>query len=333
MSDLLNTDSGFEFNDDAVDSIDQSSIEGSGSVYPLIQWVKGDMKAKKFGGMDYQGGLFVKADKVDGAAMEAAGWTKTSYTFKNGADEEGYWRREAAIIVIAERKSWEAVSNDEQKSFPRNKGGWEAAKAANGGKKPRSHAQYMVLVKGLEHLGLFVFTVRGSAAAAFDSSRNDSVKARFIATVIVNANARSRASTQKQIDALKAAGKQVPSQLYEKLGRQWALRGFYLPFGADRDEKGEPRYTTVGTAPETTNVVLPVALGLPDKAVDVDLRRFYVGDDMLKAANEYFDASLEWRTAWENIKTSAEDVATSEQTTAAAAIKDAEDAALAATGL
>jgi len=321
MSDLLNTnDTDFEFDPDAVDSIDQSSLEGRGPSYPLIQWVKGDLKAKKFGGMDYQGGLFIKASKVEGIAMEAAGWTKTTRTFENGTEEEGFWRREAAMIIIAERKCWEGGSNGDLKSFPHNSKGWEAAKAANGGKKARGHAQYLVLVKGLESAGLFSLTMKGAALAAFDSSRSDSVVSRFVATILSAANARSVASA-------KAKGKEP---------KYWAYRGFYLPFGAARDAKGEPVYTAVGTAPDTTNVVLPVALGLPDKADQVDtktLGRFYVGDDMLKHANLLFDESVDWRAAWGNGKPSGAveggDAAAVEERAA----KDAEDAVLAATGL
>ena len=40
---------------------------------------------------------------------------------------------------------------------------------------------------------------------------------------------------------------------------------------ANRNAAGDPIYTEVGKAPNTTNVVLPVALGLPDKAAQVEL--------------------------------------------------------------
>ena len=322
MSDMLKTnDQEFEFNPDAVESIDQSSVEGGGPSYPIIQWVLGDMKARKYpNSMEYRGGFFIKSDgKVDGATLEAAGWTKTSRTFENGTEEEGYWRDATALSVISERKRWEVGENGERKSFPWHRQGYEAAKAAAGTGKPRSRAQYLVLIKGTAEtgpLGPFVLTMKGSAGMAFDSSRNDSVLQRFEATVIAAANDKSAA-------AAKAAG---------KAPKKWAYRAFWLPTGSDRNDKGEPVYTTVGSGDKTTNVVLPTALGLPDKAINVDLKRFYVGDAILKQVNTLFDEHVEWRAAW-NTQTSAEDVATSEQTTAAAAVRDAEDAALAATGL
>ena len=322
MSDLLNTNgSDFEFNPDAVDSIDQGSVEGGGPSYPVIQWAYGNMRDRKHGGVDGFGGFFVKAEKVDGAAMEAAGWTKTSRTFENGTEEEGYWKREAAISIIAERKRWEINPTDGQRQvFPWS--GFDKAKEANGGKAPSSRTHYLVLVKGLEQAGPFVLTMKGAAGAAFESYRNaNSVISRFANTVIAAANAASDAAAKK-------AGK--PS------GKRWAYRAFWVPVGANRNEKGEPEYTTVGKAPNTTNVVLPIALGLPDKAVNVDLKRFYVGNDLLTTVNTLYDEAAEWRNAWTADGGAAAngDATNGDPVVAAsAAVRDAEDAALAATGL
>jgi len=318
MSDLLNTTQEYEFDAGAVDTIDQDSVEGGGPSYPVIQWVNGDgPKAKKIGGMDYMGGFFVKEGKVDGAVLVAAGWEKTSRTFRNGADEEGYWKREAALSIIAERKRWEiAPDNGPRQTFSWN--GFEKAKAANGGKTPHSRTHYLVLVKGLESVGPFVLTMKGAAGAAFESYRDaNSVISRFANTVIAAANNAS---------AVKAAGNGP--------AKKWAYRAFWLPVGANRNEKGEPVYTEVGKAPNTTNVVLPIALGLPDKAAQVELKRFYVGPDLLTTVNALFDQSSEWRTAWENIKPgTVEGNGEAKEPVVDHAAADAEAAALAATGL
>lgn len=322
MSDLLNTNGQEnEFDAGAVDTIDQGSVEGGGPSYPVIQWAYGSMKERKHGGVDGFGGFFVKAEKVDGAAMEAAGWTKTSRTFENGTEEEGYWKREAAISIVAERKRWEINPGDGQRQvFPWS--GFDKAKEANGGKSPSSRTHYLVLVKGLEQAGPFVLTMKGAAGAAFESYRNaNSVISRFANTVIAAANAASDAAAKK---AGKAAGK------------RWAYRAFWVPVGADRNDKGEPVFTTVGKAPNTTNVVLPIALGLPEKAAQVDLKRFYVGNDLLATVNALYDETAEWRNAWtadggaaaNTDNTNGDPVAA-----ASAAAKDADDAVLAATGL
>lgn len=315
MSDLLNDTQEFEFNPDAVESIDQDSVEGGGPSYPIIQWVLGDgPKAKKIGGMDYMGGFFIKDGKVDGATLEAAGWEKTSRTFRNGADEEGYWKREAALSIIAERKRWEITPDN----GPRQTFAWsvvEKAKAANGGKTPHSRTHYLVLVKGLEAAGPFVLTMKGAAGAAFESYRDaNAVITRFANTVIAAANAATAA---------------------KGTSKKWAYRAFWLPCGANRNEKGEPIYTEVGKAPNTTNVVLPIALGLPDKAAQVDLKRFYVGNDLLFTVNALYEQSAEWRTAWKNIKPGTVEGNGEAKEVAAAdnAASEAEAAALAATGL
>ena len=322
MSDQLNTNGQeYEFNPGAVDSIDQSSVEGGGPSYPIIQWVLGDLKAKKYPtSMEYLGGFFVKSDKVDGATLEAAGWTKTSRTFENGQEEEGYWKREAAFTIIAERKRWEINPDGGQRqTFAWS--GFEKAKEANGGKNPSGRTHYLVLVKGLEGAGPFVLTMKGAAGAAFEKFNDaNSVISRFTNTVIAAANAASDAAAKKQ-------GKAT--------GKRWAFRAFWLPVGAARNEKGEPVYKEVGKAPNTTNVVLPVALGLPDKAANVDLKRFYVGGDLLATVNALYDSSVEWRTAWENIKpgTVEGEVTGDPAAEAAAAAKDTAEAALAAAGL
>jgi hypothetical protein len=318
MTTELLQDAGMEFDAGLVDGIDQSSVEGGGPSYPLIQWVYGSTTFKKIGGMDYLGGLFVKADKVDAAAMTAAGWTKTERTFESGASEEGYWKREAALSVIAERRRWEVVAtNGPRQVFPWDK--YDAAKEAANGKKAHGRNQYLVIVKGLEEAGPFVLTMKGAASKAFESFRDqNAVLSRFSNTVIRAANAASDAAAKK---------------VNKPAGKKWAYRAFWLPVGAARDEKGEPIYTEVGKAPETSKLVLPVALGLPDKAEQVDIKRFFVGKDLLTVVNDIYEATADWRGAWDNIKPGAVEGGDVLAATDIAAANDAEDANLVAAGL
>lgn len=328
MSDLLDTTQEYEFDAGAVDTIDQSSIEGGGPSYPLIQWVTGDVKAKKYGGMDYLGGFFVKADRLDvfvksddvDAVMAAAGWTKTTRTFANGTEEDGYWRRELAISIIAARKSWEIpADNASAKVFPWDS--YDKAKAAADlvGKTAHGRNQYLVVVKGLEFSDPFVLTLKGMVGMAFEDFRSsNAVLSRFTATVIRAANDASDA-------AAKEAGKPA--------GKKWAYRAFWLPVGADRDAKGEPVYTEVGKKDSKRNVVLPIAVGLPDKPANVDLKRFYVGADMLTKVNDLFDQSAGWRTYLDTIRSTPEGNGATAEAPIDNAAAEAEAAALAATGL
>ena len=195
---LLNSD--MEFDPSQVEGIDQDSVEGGGPSFPLLQWAYGNIKDRKRADMDGQGGFFVKGDRLDAAVMEAAGWTKTERTFKSGASEEGYWKREAAVSIIAERKRWEIVGADGKRQvFPWNK--FDAAKTAIAGSAPRGRNQYLVLIKGLEESGPFVLTLKGSGAMAFESFRDkDAVLSRFANTVIRAANAASDAAAKKAAD-------------------------------------------------------------------------------------------------------------------------------------
>jgi hypothetical protein len=319
-NDLLGAGSNEEFDAGLIDTIDQSSLGDRGPSYPVIQWVLGDLKARKFGGMDYQGGFFVKASDVDADAMIAAGWEATTRTFRSGAEEEGFWKREASLCIIAQRKRWEVGEKETFQVFPWN--AYAAAKtAASDGKKPHSKTHYLVLVKGLEHVGPFVVSMKGVAGAAFESRDANSVLTRFSATVIAAANAASDAAAKK-------AGK--PG------GKRWAYRAFRIDVGANRDAKGEPIYKKVGSGDNTINVVLPVALGLPDKPEGVNLNKFYVGPTVLAKANELFEQSADWRAAWDNITPSAADGNgddTAAHIAAQTAVQEQEDAVLAAAGL
>ena len=99
MSDLLNTNgTEYEFNPDAVDSIDQDSVEGGGPSYPVIQWAYGNMRDRKHGGVDGFGGFFVKAEKVDGATMEmlAAMGPNTAQDVQFNMDAAG---KSAAVLT------------------------------------------------------------------------------------------------------------------------------------------------------------------------------------------------------------------------------------------
>ena len=66
--------------------------------------------------------------------MEAAGWTKTSRTFENGTEDEGYWKREAQSSIIAERKRWEINPGDGQRRCSPGAAS-DKAKEANGGRR------------------------------------------------------------------------------------------------------------------------------------------------------------------------------------------------------
>jgi len=278
------TDAEIVFDPTAVSGIDQSTVQQVETSFPTIQWNGGNQKMKKAGGMDYAGGFFIPEDAVDAELLLAAKWEKTTYS--HGEKETvGFWRRELAISVIAMRKRWEVTSEGSRfpTLFP-----WDSYEQAKSYGRPSGRTHALILVKGLEELGPFVLTLKGTAAMAFEGGRNSaSVITSFAQTVIRKADMESDAAARK-------TGKPT--------GQRWPFRCFWLPVGAARDAKGEPIFTQVGQGNNTINLVLPVALGLPEKAEGVQLGRFYVGADLLRKTNELFNEAQAsgWLDAWKS---------------------------------
>jgi len=283
---LNNVDSGFVL--EIVEGIDQSTVENAGLQFTVVQWMSGDVQAS---GDDWRrfAGWIMKRGVVDDAKMEAAGWKLVEWTHANGEMEEVWWKREIVVSVIARRRRWEVYSDGSNRpalfAWPKYNEAAEAGRATS-----RYHV--MVIIKGLEDAGPVVLTLKGTMSMSFEGAGNDpGVLGKFAQTVITGANRLSD-------DAARKAGKRG--------GKRWPIRAFWLPVGANRDKDGKPVYTKVGQGNNTRRVVLPIALGLPDKATDVTvetLKRFYVGNDLLTLVNElYEEAATGWATAWDSIE-------------------------------
>lgn len=256
------------FNANAIKTIDQSTVENEGARYPIISFVNGDPKMKKGGGVAYEGGWFVAADNAP-ADMTEYGWEKDSIMTKSGAEIEGFWSRQIEISVINQRRRWMV----DGQGFPWNQ--YEDAKAAG---NPRGHQQFLVLVKGAEALGPFAITLKGHVGMSFQGARQyaqSGALSVFSKTVIAAANAKTKPA-------------------------KWPFRAFWLPVGAQKDAKGQPVFTEVGVAPNASTVILPVPMGLPEKAAQVDLNKFYVGDDLLAIVNQLHTESTDWVAQWES---------------------------------
>ncbi len=256
------------FNANAINTIDQSTVENEGARYPIISFVNGDPKMKKGGGVAYEGGWFIAADNAPSDTTEY-GWTKDSIMTKSGAEIEGFWSRQIEISLISQRRRWMV----DGQGFPWNS--YDEAKAAG---NPRGHQQFLVLLKGAEALGPFAITLKGHVGMAFEGARQyaqTGVKSDFSKTVLAAANAKTKPA-------------------------KWPFRAFWMTVGAQKDAKGQPVFTEVGVAPNASTVILPVPIGLPEKAAQVDLNKFYVGDDILAIVNQLFEDSRDWVAQWES---------------------------------
>lgn len=286
-----------EFDAGAAFGIDQDTVEtpdASGPMYPILQWNYGNQKdaAKGDKSMDGYGGWFFGTEHRDddtedakerrdgvAAALRAQGWGDVVWVHDNGSSTAGLWKREIILSVISLRKRWEAYDAEEKLHAYPWKDGYDAAKAAHGKVSSRTHV--LVLVKGLEEIGPFTLTLKGSAAMAFEGSRKAAgVLTEMQRTVIAKANAASA-------EAAKAAKKEPA---------RWPLRCFWLPVGAARGADGKAIFTKVGTGSNTSMVVLPMALGL---SKDPDLKRFYVGKELQARTQAIYDENEAWRTAWD----------------------------------
>lgn len=258
-----------QFNPNAVQTIDQSTVENEGPRYPTISWISGDPSKKKSDGVEYRGGWFIGEDGAS-ADMTEYGWQKDSIITGSGKEIEGYWSQEINLSLINHRRRWVV----DGQGFP-----WRDYEKAAGHGNPRGHQQFLVLLKGVEELGPFSITLKGHAGMSFQGVKDyngTGALSCFNRTVIAAANAATKAQKLK-----------------------WPYRAFWLPVGTNKDEKGIPVFTTVGSPPNTSNIVLPVPLGLPEKSDSVELSEYYIGDDLLAIANQLNDESTDWVAMWD----------------------------------
>lgn len=261
-----------KFNDNAVKTINQETVESEGSKYPAISFHNGDATQKKAGGVAYEGGWFI-AESDAPADMTTYGWKKDSFISRGKGEEiAGYWSPTISMSIICGRKRWIVGGQP----FAWNQYD-EAAKVGEKEKSaPRGHQQYLVLLKDAEELGPFVLGLKGHVGMCFSGSRQYSstgALACFNRTVIASANARTKP-------------------------QKWPFRAFWLAVSAAKDGKGQPIFTEVGKNGSASKVVLPAVMGLPEKANEVDLDQFYVGDDVLTQVNQLFDENQPWVQAW-----------------------------------
>lgn len=255
-----------KFNAGAIKTIDQNTVESDGTQFPAISFHNGDLAQRKAGGVSYEGGWFISEDGAP-ADMTAYGWTKDSFVNRNGEEIPGYWAHTVAMSIICGRKRW--IVNGQPFA-------WSQFDKAKESGSPRGHQQYLVLLKGAEELGPFVVGMKGHAGMAFSGSRQYSstgVLSCFNRTVIAAANIQTKP-------------------------QKWPFRAFWLTVGAGKDAKGLPAFVDVGAVGATSKVVLPMPVGLPDKASAVSLDEYYVGDDVLAQVNQLFEEALPWAGAW-----------------------------------
>ena len=141
-----------------------------------------------------------------------------------------------------------------------------------------------MLVKGLEQAGPFVLTMKSAAGAAFE--------------VLPQRQQRHQPLRQHRDRRRQCSIRCCRQESGQGGGKLLGLPGILGAVGADSQRQGRAGIHDRRQATNTTNVVLPIALGLPEKAAQVDFKRFYVGNDLLATVNALYDETAEWRNAW-----------------------------------
>lgn len=266
---------------DAVDDVDQSTIEEDAQQFPFAQWVHGDKKLAKVGGVPYTGGWFLNGAQgigIDELQGEPCAWEAGELIHEQGDSTEGFFCRDLTFAAIRSRRCWRVRDGDHTVLYS-----WSeydralAAVPAGGGLSGR--LQVLVGLQGREGIGPIVLTMGGTVSRAFSPSRQgDSVINTFRRSVLTPANAANRKRGKKAL---------------------WPYRAFWLSVGPDRDDKGEPTYTTVGSKGAQHTVTLPIALELHDKMTLQEIGQRCVGRELLEMFGAWYENAETWATAWD----------------------------------
>ena len=282
----------------SVDDVNQDAVEEHGNRYPLIQWVKGDQKAKKAGGFDYHGGWFVAEDRCDLSGVE--GWEKVEWVRNDGSSVEGFYASNLHFSVLNHREWWEVTDDAGSKT----RFGWNSYKEAAATGNARGRNQYLVAIKGMEDRGIFLVSLLGKAGEAFGSQRGALAK---LSKVVVS----------KANDFLRS----------KRDNRKMPFYSFWLNVGYNRDEKGNPVFEIVGKGKNTSTVCLPMAWDFPTGEEKVDFLTYYVGKELNAKFGEFFKESQEWAAQTDKIVSGVGDAQSSSATHTAAKVDDLADKA------
>jgi hypothetical protein len=294
---------------DAIDTIDQSTVEQRVATFPLVQWQNGDQKLKKSrdvaAGVPYTGGWFISVDNA-GDVPELPGWAKSTLDTASGAEIPGFFKRDIKIAIIHTRRRWMVRLQDAQPIwFPWKN--YDKALASAGTGKPSGNEQLLCWVEGLDVINPVVITLKGMVGMAFSGGQGkEGVIEAFGRRIITTANT-----------ALRAAGRK----------EQYPYRAFWLSVGPQRDPKGEPIFTMVGPKGTQSPVTLPALIGVSSKPDVAEVGKFFVGKELLVHLNDVWTEQLDWLHAWDKLRTNAqsEEEASTTKDTASAGKITAED--------
>ena len=274
----------------------EDTLEETGFAFPWAQWVNGKAElsslANSANPVPYHGGWFAPADRVDDEAMAAAGWVKGELAHREGDSTEGWFTQRLSIAVFNRRRCWQI--SDDRRTYNYAWNQYDQAKAAGLALRPPSHAsgrlQLLGFIRGLEQIGLMTLTMGGTAGMAF--TERDGILATFKTVVIGAAEKASAKLTKKK--------------------KTYPRHYFWMTVGAALDAKGKPVFTKVGEGTASSQVTLPVLLGVSrDMGMD-EIGKLYVGPELIALVagtkdpitgawnhDGLYDETLPWAQAWD----------------------------------
>jgi hypothetical protein len=243
-----------------------------GSAYAVVQWVNGDVKNKKSGGIEYTGGFFLSADQ---GVEPPDGWKPFTLMTQEGQEIAGYATRDLNMSPIRTRRCWDSDPGDNglSRRFP-----WSDYEDAQAFGSPSGKAHVIVGVEGFEEPLLLAF--RGMVAKR------------------MMGQGRERGIIPMYGAKVKGAAKRIARKKGRK-GKAYPLCAFKLNIGPQRDAKGAPEFTKVGQGSNTSNITYPVWLDEPKGLVDEALlNRVFVGNETLGVYQDWHTEAEDWVQQW-----------------------------------
>jgi hypothetical protein len=282
-----------------------------GPVYPIVQWTNGSVQNKKSGGVDYTGGFFVSAEQ----GVQIPGAVPHTLITQNGSEVQGFAIRDLKGTPIRFRRSWLATPEEGALAIRFPWTGYEDAQEVDFRRAPRGRGQLLFLVEGMEEPVVLSFSGTVSGAVFSQGSKRGLLPS--YAQLIVNQAKRIAKRKGRNID--------------------YPLCAFRMAIGPDREESGEPKFTTVGSGSATSRVTMPVWLDRPTGMVEEpQIASVFVGRDQFSKNQSYHKDADAWVSAWsadvliQQIKTSADSKRKLSEAAAQAGVEDggAEQSAL-----
>ena len=247
---------------DDLDVLDPTTVDNSGPIYPVAQWLHGDPKLASAGGVAHTGGVILPAKYLGEQLAPAPGWTRTTVAFSSGKSEAVLASQKPRLAVIRTRFRWFVVYNGVTTFYPRS--GYVAESGMRG------HVQALCAVHGYDFP--IVVTFKGKASQEFERLLRD-----FSQRVqdAVNRVLRDKGTV---------GGESAHNSRFPRFA-------FYLRLAAGP-------HLRVGQKGQES-IITPPVLEIPATLSEEYLSKIYVGRERLVALQQMYHESAEWGAAWD----------------------------------